>query len=133
MSTAAYYVGPPQQTTVQFYTDHRAVAYTEMAAALKGLIWVITTILKEPTMIILYTDSTVVYYTIVKGTGLTLRASPLLQQLFVKMYILKNKAGHGLVVQWVPSAQNLADPLTRGVHADSRQSAIGYISRLRPG
>jgi hypothetical protein len=50
-----------------------------------------------------HTDSYVVYYSLVKGTGLTLQASPLLQILYVRMLILKNKAGHGLVVRWIPS------------------------------
>jgi hypothetical protein len=76
-------------------------------------------ILQEPTTITLYTDSSTVYHTLVKGTGLTLQASPLLQKIFVAMWIMKNKARHGLVVRWVPSEHNLADPLTRGVHSPS--------------
>jgi ribonuclease HI len=103
---------------VQHYTDSRDIAFAEMAAALKGLIWCMTSIVQEPTTITLFTDSSVVYYTLVKETGLTLRASSLLQDLFVHMWYLKNKAGHGLVVWWIPSKQNLADPLTRGVLAN---------------
>jgi hypothetical protein len=79
-----------------------------MAAALQGLILCFRTQLDVPTTVTLFTDSTIVYYTIVKGTGLTLRSSPLLQDLYFVMYELMNKAGHG----------KLADPLTRGVPAN---------------
>jgi hypothetical protein len=58
-STAAVHLGPPRRSTVQHYTDARNIAYAEMAAALKGLIWVMTTILQEPTNITLYTDLSV--------------------------------------------------------------------------
>jgi hypothetical protein len=121
-SVAAVIPGPPR-AIVQHYTDTRTIAFTEMAAALRGLLWYIRDVLTEPTTITLYTDSSTVYYTLVKGTGLTLRASPLLQQLFVATWMNKNKAGHGLVVRWVPSEHNLADPLTRGVHPPLKQSA----------
>jgi ribonuclease HI len=84
-----------------------------MAAAIKGLIWVFMTILQEPTTITFYTDSSIVFHTIVKGTGLTLRASLLLQRLFVKMWEIKQNAGHGLLVPWIPSQENLAAPLSR--------------------
>jgi ribonuclease HI len=116
-SAAAVFVGPPQQTMVQFYSDHRPIAFAEMAAALLGLSWCIQQCLQQPTRITLHTDSMVVYHTLVKGSGWTLRSSALLQKLYVKMYILMNKAGHGLVCQWIPSGQNPADPLSRGVHA----------------
>jgi hypothetical protein len=84
-----------------------------MAAALRGFIWAYRDLLTEPTTLTLYTDSSVVFHTLVKGTGLTLRASPLLQNIFVKMWTIKEKAGHGLMVRWIPSQDNLADPLSR--------------------
>jgi hypothetical protein len=102
---------------IQHYTDVRDIAFAEMVAVLKGLIWTITSQLQQPTTITLFTDFSVVYYSLVKGTGLTLRASPLLQNMYVGMLLLKNKAGHGLVVRWIPSEQKLADPLSRGEHA----------------
>jgi ribonuclease HI len=115
-SSAAVFLGPPRREIWQQYTDHRPIAYAEMAAALKGLIWCIRHCLHQPTAITLHTDSTIVYHTIVKGGGWTLRSSALVQRLYVQMYIEMNKAGHSLVCRWVPSEENLADPLTRGVH-----------------
>jgi hypothetical protein len=73
------------------YTDTRQIAFAEMAAALKGLIWRMTTLVQEPTTITLFSDSAIVYHTLVKGTGLTLRALSLLQQIFVRMWMLKIK------------------------------------------
>jgi ribonuclease HI len=98
---------------VQHYTDSRPIAFAEMAAALKGLLWFIRTQLRQPTTITLATDSSTVYYTLEKGTGLTLRSSAILQKLHVSVMYEIIKAGHALVVRWVPSEQNLADPLTR--------------------
>jgi hypothetical protein len=88
-----------------------------MAAALIGLHWYAQQVLRHPTTIHLYTDSTIVYYTLVRGTGVTLRHTPILQNLYMAWLINKVYTGHGLVVHWVPSDRNLADPLSRGVHA----------------
>jgi hypothetical protein len=115
-SAAAVFLGPPRQSIQQHFQDSRPIAFAEMAAALWGLMWCFRDCLRQPTALTLHTDSTIVYHTIVKGGGLILRSSALLQNLYIKMYILMNKAGHSLVCQWVPSQQNLADPLTRGVH-----------------
>jgi ribonuclease HI len=116
-SIAAVYLGTPRVSMVQHFMDSRQITVAEMAAALRGLQWCIQEHLTQPTNITLFTDSVVVYHTLVKGTGLTLRASSLLQDLFVNTWIMKNKAGHGLVVRWVPSEQNLADPLSREIHS----------------
>jgi ribonuclease HI len=103
--------GPPCLAIVQRYSDRRPIAYAEMAAALQGLLWIYQH-LHEPTMVTLYTDSSVVYYTLVKGTGQTLCQSLRLQNLYCNMFKIKIQAGHGLVTRWVPSAENLADPLS---------------------
>jgi hypothetical protein len=115
-SVAAYTPGPPVDSMAQFYIDAQAIAFAEMAAALIGLQWMMNR-LQEPTTIILYTNSSVVYHTLVRGSGLTLRSSTLLQNLCIKQFVNKVNAGHGLVVCWVPSAENLADPLSRSVLA----------------
>jgi ribonuclease HI len=73
-----------------------------MAAALEGLQWLFSHLL-QPHSITLLTDSTVVYYTLVKGTGVTLRRSLRLQNLFVNMFRNKVRAGHGLVTSWIPN------------------------------
>jgi ribonuclease HI len=108
--------GPPRLALVQRFTDQRPIAYAEMAAALEGLLWLFRN-LTQPLAITLLTDSSVVYHTLVKGTGVTLRRSLRLQTLFVQAFCNKIQAGHGLVTSWVPSAENLADHLSRGVHA----------------
>jgi hypothetical protein len=115
-STAAMTPGPPRLAMVQRYTDPRLLAYAEMAAAIQGLHWIFSH-LQQPTMVTLLTDSTIVYYTLVKGTGKTLRQSLRLQNLYCTMWKIKIQAGHCLITRWVPSADNLADPLSRGVHA----------------
>jgi hypothetical protein len=109
---------PPRTALVQRFNEPKAVAWTEMAAALQGIIWCCRTQLEQATTITLFTDSMSVYHTIVIGTGLTLRSSPLLQNLYYTMYALLNKAGPSLVVRWIPSHKNLADPLSRGVTAN---------------
>jgi hypothetical protein len=73
--------------------------------------------LTSPTTVTLCTDSAVVYHTLNKGAGSTLRYSTLLKNLYIQYLINKVKSGHGVVVPWVPSAENLADPLSRGVLA----------------
>jgi ribonuclease HI len=98
------------------YPGARPIASAEMAAALKGLLWFFEQ-LDQPTTVTLYTDSSAVFYSLVKGTGRTLRQSLRLQNLYVQMYKNKNWALHGLVIRWVPSEDNLADPFSRGVHA----------------
>jgi ribonuclease HI len=99
------------------YYDRKPIAIAEMAAVLLGLSWAMTHQIEEPTTLTLATDSSVVYYSLLRGTGITLQHSPLLQELYVNMYRKKIKAGHGLAIRWVPSEQNLADPLSRGFHA----------------
>jgi hypothetical protein len=93
-----------------------------MAAVLKGAIRYMQT-LEQPTAVTLFTDSLVVYHTLVKGTGVTLRRSLILQQLYARLYQIKTQAGHGLVVRWVSSDENLADLLSRGVHPAKTWSA----------
>jgi hypothetical protein len=88
----------------------RPIAVAEMAAALIGLHWYLQDVATRPTTAILYTDSSIVYHTLVRGTGLTLRSSLLLQNLYIAFLINKVYTGHGLVVRWVPSRENLADP-----------------------
>jgi ribonuclease HI len=85
-----------------------------MAAALAGLIWA-SRDLQQPRNITLYTDSSIVYCSLARGTGLTLRRNVLLQNLYIGWLFNKVKSGHGLVVRWLPSEENLADPLSRGV------------------
>jgi ribonuclease HI len=133
-SAAAVFVGPPQQSIHQEFQDSRPIAFAEMAAALWGLLWCCQHCLTQPTTVTLHTDSSVVYHTIVKGGGLTLRSSALLQNLYIKLYMIMNKAGHGLVCRWVPSQQNLADPLTRGLHPRYyRVSQMLYKAGARVG
>jgi hypothetical protein len=109
-SVAAYFVGSPTCTFQHLYTDQKAIAWAEMAVALAGLVWTQRDILTQPTTITLCTDSSSVLYTVSKGTGAMLRQSPILQELYYKMYLLKIKSGHILVVRWVLSAENPTDP-----------------------
>jgi hypothetical protein len=115
-SIAAVAPGPPAWSMVRYYEDRRPIAFAEMAAAIVGLHQFQRT-LTALTTITLCMDSAVVYHTQNKGTGSTLRYSLLLKNLYVQRMINKLKSGHGLVVRWVPSAENLADPLSRGVLA----------------
>jgi ribonuclease HI len=100
------------------------IAVAEMAAALVGLHWYLQDVALHPTTVILYTDSSVVYHSLSRGTGLTLRSHVLLQNLNISFLINKVYTGHGLVVRWVPSCDNLADPLSRGVHALQQGTAL---------
>jgi hypothetical protein len=107
----------PVSAFYRFLEPPQPIAIAEMAAALVGLHWYAQKVLQEPTTVHLYTDSSVVYYSLSKGTGVTLRYTPVLQNLYIAWLLNKVYTGHGLVVHWVPSHLNLADPLSRGVHA----------------
>jgi hypothetical protein len=117
-TAAAVYIGTPKMAYVFPLQPPRAIAWAEMLAGLEGVIWCCRRALQEPTTLTLFTDSSVVYATIVRGKGITLRASPLLQNRYFTMYQELTKAGHGLVARWMPPERNLADPLARGVPAD---------------
>jgi hypothetical protein len=98
------------------YSKEHSITYVEMVVALAGLLW-ISRQLHHPTNVTLFTDSSMVYHTLVKGTGTTLHSDSLLQNMYISWLINKVHSGHGLVVRWVPSADNLADPFSRGVLA----------------
>jgi hypothetical protein len=51
-SVAALAIGPPRQVIVQHYTDALPIAFTEMAAAIKGIIWYVKNHLKQPELLI---------------------------------------------------------------------------------
>jgi hypothetical protein len=55
-SIAAVCMGPPRTALVQRFTSPRSIAWAEMAAALKGLIWCATSQVDQPTTLTLYTD-----------------------------------------------------------------------------
>jgi hypothetical protein len=112
---AAVFLGPPKLAYTYPIQPPRQIAWAETSAAIEGIIWCAQQALEQPTTLTVFTDSTIVYHTLVKGKGWTLRASPLLQNRYVQMYRMLNKAGHCLVTRWIPSDRNLADPLTRGV------------------
>jgi hypothetical protein len=117
-TAAAVFLGPPKMAITFPLRPPRQIAWAEMSAAIEGVIWCCQRALDQPTTITLFTDSMIVFATIVRGKGVTLRASPLLQNRYYVMYRELNKAGHGLVARWIPSERNLADPLTRGVPAN---------------
>jgi hypothetical protein len=73
--------------------------------------------LRSASPINLSTDCSVVYYTLVKGTGSMMRSQDILQDLQVTMTMERIKSGYGLLVRWVPSEANLAEPFSRGVNA----------------
>jgi hypothetical protein len=98
------------------YEDERPIAFAETAAALVGLIHTADRN-HQATTITLATDSAVVYYILQTGKGLTLRRHKLLQELYITFFGIKSKRGHRLVVRWVSSDANLADPVSRGVLA----------------
>jgi hypothetical protein len=101
---------PPQQI-FQPFSDQQPIAVAEIAAALFALVW-IGAHLRQPT---LATDSTVAYYALSTGKGLTIRYNMSLQCIYSKWFQIKMDRGHGLVLRWVPSEANLADPVSRGV------------------
>jgi hypothetical protein len=105
----------PQQLFQQF-RDAQPIAVAKMAAALFALIWIGQRCYRA-TAITPATDSTIVYYTLSTGKGTIFRWSALLQQLYVTWFLIKMDRGHGLVLRWVPSNANLADPVPRGVLA----------------
>jgi hypothetical protein len=115
------------------YQDTKPIAFAEMATAFVGLSWAMRNHRSEPTTVTLATHSSVVYYSLLRGTGLSLRTSSLLQKLYINMYSQKIKAGQGLVIRWVPSELNLADPLSRGFHALKQGQSLAYITRQREG
>jgi hypothetical protein len=128
---AALAPGDTPWTFSRHYEDVRPIAFAEMAAAIIGLHQFQHT-LRHPTTITLCTNSAVVYHTLLKGTGTTVRYSVLLQNLYIQYYMNKVKSGHGLVVRWVPSEDNLADPLSRGVLLSILNVAIiSLISHFR--
>jgi ribonuclease HI len=104
---------PPQQI-FQPFLDEQPIEVAEIAAALFALIW-IGAGLRQPTAITLATDSTVACYSLSTGKGLTLRYNLWLQCLYIRWFQIKMDTGHGLVLRWVPSEANLADPVSRGV------------------
>jgi hypothetical protein len=112
MVVAAYSPRPTLQSMVQHYTDRRPCLRWNGCSPQRPPM-VHPEPLVQPTTITLATDSSVVYHTLSKGTGLTLRSSAILQKLHIYMMYELIKSGHALVVRWVPSEQNLADPLTR--------------------
>jgi hypothetical protein len=123
-SSIAAITTPPISAFYRRLEPPQPIALAEMGAALVGLHWYFQDVAACPTTVILHTDSAVVYHTLVKGTGLTRQNSVLLQNLYVAFLINKMYTGHGLVVQWVPSRENLADPLSRGVHALQQGTAL---------
>jgi hypothetical protein len=104
---------PPQQVYQEFYDDI-PIAQAEIAAALFALVWVGAR-LRQPTAITIATDSAVAYYTFSTGKGYTFRNSVWLQSLYIRWFEIKLHRGHGLVLRWVPSHDNPADPVSRGV------------------
>jgi ribonuclease HI len=94
------------------YEDEKPIAFAELAAALVGLIHTANN-QQEPTTITLATDSAIVYYVLMTEKGATLRRHKLLQELYTTYFTIKSKRCHRLIVQWVPSDANLADPVSR--------------------
>jgi ribonuclease HI len=93
----------------QPFSDEVPIATAEITAALFALIWVGSR-LHHPTAITLATDSSISYYTLSTGKGMTFQYSVMLQQLYIRWFRIKMDRGHGLVLRWVPSHANLADP-----------------------
>jgi hypothetical protein len=116
VSIGVHVASQPPQQIYQPFTDDQPISVAEIAASLFALIW-IGSRLRYPTAITLATDSTVAYYTLSTGKGYTFRHTPLLQTLYVQWFLIKLDRGHGLVLRWVPSQANLADPVSRGVLA----------------
>jgi ribonuclease HI len=113
-SIGVYVASRPPQRIHQAFTDQLPIAAAELAAALFALIWVGSR-LRQPTAITIATDSTVVYYVLSTGKGYTMRHNQWLQSLYIRWFSIKIHRGHGLVMRWVPSQANLADPVSRGI------------------
>jgi ribonuclease HI len=113
-SFGAHVASHPPQQIHQRFTDSIPIARAEIAAALFALNW-IRSRLRQPTNITLATDSAVTYYVLSTGKGMSLRYDIWLQTLYVVWFKINMNRGHGLVVRWVPSAANPADPDSRGV------------------
>jgi hypothetical protein len=110
-----YRPGPPPQYLYRHYMDSRPIAFAEIEAALVALIHTAKSN-HRATTITTATDSAVAYYVLSTGKGKTLRMYEILQ-LYTTWFQIKSKRGHRLVVRWVPSDANLADPVPRGVLA----------------
>jgi hypothetical protein len=124
-SLAAITPGPPARHVVRFYDDVEPIALAKMAAPLAGLIW-ITQQRHQPTTVSLHTDSSVVCHSLVRGTGLNLRSHELF---YIRWLVNKLDSGHGLLVRWIPSADNLADPpLSRNARTLKTGSTKWYKS-----
>jgi ribonuclease HI len=119
-SIGVYVASQPPQMVYQSFTDTVAIAVAEIAAALFALIW--CGCLRQPTAITLATDSAVTYYVLSTGKGSTIRYNTWLQCIFVKWFEIKVNRGHSLVVHWVPSQANLAEPVSRDVLPTSQQA-----------
>jgi hypothetical protein len=124
-SFGVYVQSTPPQTIYQPFTDEIPIAVAELAAALFTLVWCGSR-LRQPTVITLATDSSVVYYVLTTGKVYTIRNNVWLQALYVRRFKIKLDRGHGLVVRWEPSQANLADPV-------SNNKPVGYKGRCTLG
>jgi hypothetical protein len=79
------------------------------------------------TTITLEMDLLVVYYVLKTGKGATLWYNVLLQELSATYFKIKSERGHRLVVRWVPTDANLADPVSRGGTRPRKQIATSAI------
>jgi hypothetical protein len=111
-----YWPGPPPRYLYRQYSDVRPIAFAEIAAALVALIHTAKNN-HRATTITIATDSAVAYYVLSTGKGRTLRMYEILQQLYTTWFLIKSIRGHRLVVRWVPSDANFAEPISRGVLA----------------
>jgi hypothetical protein len=71
-SIGVYVSSTPPQRIYQPFTDVLPIAVAEVAAALFALIWSGSR-LRQPTAVTIATDSTVTYYALSTGKGLTIR------------------------------------------------------------
>jgi hypothetical protein len=122
----------PLQQIFQQFTNRIPIARAEIAAALFALNW-IGARLQHPINITLATDSAVAYHTLATGKGYTIRYDIWLQTLYASWFSIKMNRGHGLVVRWVPSAANPADPVSRGVLLLNKPEGYKRECSLRSG